>query len=308
VPAGWAPANLRLSVLAFDSAGPAPALRSSLAAAQDVTPPRVAVIQPPSGASVLADRPFTVLVSIADDVEPDSVELRAGGARVGSARLLGDTTATFQISLPLQPGGAPVPLIAVARDPAGNAAASDPVSVSVHSDQGPAVSFGSLRAELQAVTDAEVQSGYVQLLQNQPATITVTAVDDVGIASLSVSYGDLALLEKSFASPTPFVAQTVSFTPPTAADGAPAVLEAVAVDTAGHFTRARLVVESRRLEAPRIAIAVPAQGAQLVAGSIELQFTAVAGSAVGMDSIDVSVGGGSALHLAHKAHRDVVLV
>ncbi len=163
-------------------------------------------------------------------------------------------------------------------------------------DQPPSVIFGQLYSSIESITQAEIQSGLVQLLQGTAATLTFTATDDVGIVSLTASYGDQQLLAQTML-PTKNYYGSLSITPPVGLDGAPAVVLITVTDTQGQVGKGRLVVEGRRPQPPAIAISAPAVGEMLAEGSIQLAFQAIAGDDTRVASVDLYLNGQQALHL-----------
>ena len=258
----------------------------------DLVPPSVAITQPHSGAAVVADRPFTVTVQGDDNVGVASYELQVDGVSQGSS-----TEGTFLLQLPLNETGASRTLVAIATDRAGNASTSEPVYLQVLADAPPVLSLASLGSVLENVTQAELQSGFVRLLQNTPATLVFRFSDDVGVASLSAKFDGQPLTVSGPGLPVASGQGSVTFTPPISADGTPHSLELDAVDSDGHAVSAQLIVAGRSPEAPTLALVLPKNNASIASGSIQLVLQAVAGDDTGVASVDFFLNGQSVAHL-----------
>ncbi|MBS2022466.1 MAG: Ig-like domain-containing protein, partial [Deltaproteobacteria bacterium] len=218
--------------------------------------------------------------------------------------VFGTQDVVLPIALPLNPTGAPTALTVVARDRAGNATQSDAAYVLVLPDAPPQVSMQALSTSVETITQAELASGYVRLLQGNLATLWFGATDDVGVVRMQVDYAGQTVLDQAL-SPDKNFAGTVQFTPPYGADGSPTVLTLTATDTAGHQGQAQLLIETRVAVPPALAIAAPIAGQHLPSGSIQLFFQAVAGDDTAVGSLDFLVEGQVAAHLSAGQPIDV---
>src|SRR5262249_8345273 len=128
-------------------------------------------------------------------------------------------------------------------------------------------------------------------LQGTPATLSILATDDVGVASIHATFDGEVLLDRSFSTPSKAVNDSVTFTPKVGQDGAASVLDIEVKDGKGATGRARLVVESRRPQAPQLALVAPVVGATLPEGSIRLQVKAIAGDDTSVGKVQYFVNG-----------------
>jgi len=184
-----------------------------------------------------------------------------------------------------------VALTAVARDRFGNAQTSAPVYLTVNADAPPSVELTRLMSAVEQATNAELQAGYVRLLQGTPATLSFNATDDVGVASIHVTFDSQVVLDRTLSTPAPFVADGVTFTPKVGQDGAASILEIEVKDGKGATSHARLVIESRRPQAPQLALVAPVVGATLPEGSIQLQVNAISGDDTSVAQVQYFVNG-----------------
>ncbi|MGH2797257.1 MAG: LamG-like jellyroll fold domain-containing protein, partial [Thermoleophilaceae bacterium] len=123
-----------LAVEAFDEAGNASERTATPGSTQacDVTAPTVAVTAPADGATVAGE--VAVVAEATDDDDVASVRFHLDGADLGAK----DTGAPYEITWDtLSAANGEHVLTAVARDVAGNAASSEPVTVTVDNGSGP---------------------------------------------------------------------------------------------------------------------------------------------------------------------------
>src|SRR5216683_6434832 len=96
------------------------------AAQSDTTPPTVAIVSPPSGATVCGTVP--IMASASDDVGVVGVQFKYDGIDIGAE----DTTAPYAVpAYTTAVANGSYTLTAVARDAAGNVTTSVPVTVTV---------------------------------------------------------------------------------------------------------------------------------------------------------------------------------
>ncbi|HYH99621.1 Ig-like domain-containing protein, partial [Hyalangium sp.] len=303
LPSGQAPREARLTVLAEDGAGLVGSAEIPLLTRTDTEPPTVSLRSPANGSAVVEDTVFEVLVDAQDNARLDQLELWVDGVsrqvmHVGPVPSGPPQPYRFSLSLPLPASGYPAALSVVARDGAGSATASDTSYVRVVPDVAPSVTFQSLASAVEEFTRAELDSGYVIMLQGTAATLGVLLQDDAGLASWRVLFGEQVVKEQSFTGAPRELTQHVTFTPPVGRDGAPAVLLVSVTDTAGHTRQARLLVESRRPRAPSLALAAPTPGATIAEGSIQLLFDAVAVDDTQVAHVQLFINGQRALILS----------
>src|SRR5437016_4054493 len=102
------------------------------AAQSDTTPPTVAIVSPPSGATLCGTVP--IMASAADDVGVVGVQFKYDGLDIGAE----DTTAPYAVpAYTTAVANGSYTLTAVARDAAGNVTTSAPVTVSVANPTSP---------------------------------------------------------------------------------------------------------------------------------------------------------------------------
>jgi hypothetical protein len=135
----------------------------------DTTPPTVSISAPASGATVSGN--VAVSASATDNVGVTSVQFRLDGANLGAA----DTSAPYQLTWnsTLAGNGAHT-LTAVARDAAGNARTSSPVTVTV--SNGPPPDATPPTVGISAPAHGATVSGTI--------TVSASAADNVGVAGV----------------------------------------------------------------------------------------------------------------------------
>ncbi|HET6981927.1 MAG TPA: Ig-like domain-containing protein, partial [Myxococcaceae bacterium] len=307
VPVGWSPRPAFLTGVATDGHGQTSKVTESVTVVPDRQEPTVLIASPANGSTTPEGLPVQVLVRADDDVELASLELWVNGVR----QQRWDEPATQMsttLSFALPPDNSPVELVGLATDRAGNAHRSTPVYVRVEPDQPPQLTLVSLTSPVQQLTRAELDSGYVRLLQGIEASLLVSASDDIGLTSLVATYDGVEIFRQEL-STTPLPRASgpiIRFTPKVGADGAPGILLIEARDARNAqatvpVVSARLVVESLRPQAPVVAIATPPSGATLAEGSIALRLNAIAGDDTFVKSIDVLVNGQPAARLLQGA-------
>ncbi|HYO69399.1 MAG TPA: Ig-like domain-containing protein, partial [Archangium sp.] len=305
VPAGWATQALNLTGIFTDTRGVATRAARSSPTSADVERPRVSVVSPANGAAVVAGIPFQVELATADDVTVEHLELFVDGESKGTAVPWRDSRTGFSLSLPLPPGTAPAQISAVAKDRAGNSTTSSPIFLRVLPDTGPSVTLVSLQSPLETITRAELDTGFVRLLQGSEAALSLHAADDVGVKSVSVEYAGTSLLNTTLPSAQKSSSHVVRFTPPVGGDGLPQLLVVTVTDTQDVQSSARLVIESRRPSAPLLALSAPAPDAYLVEGSIQLRVEAVASDDTRVDRVEFLVNDQPALEISRSQARGV---
>ncbi len=302
VPAGWAPRSIWLSASGVDTAG-VPGLitdTDSHSTQPDQVAPKVALsILPPYGETVVENAPFTVHVQHTDNVTVQHLDLLADGAvRASYDPFLGSRSSDVVMTIPAA-SATPVALTCIAQDRAGNATLTDPLYVTVVPDAAPTVRFVSAYSSVENVSQTELQTGYVRLLQAVRAYIGLTVHDDVGISSIAVEYEGTEILNQTFTYPVRDYNPYVSVQPPVRADGTPTVLEVIVHDGVGHETRARLIIETRQPSSPALAIAAPLVDQTIAEGSIALYFQVVAGDDTKVQYIELYVNGRWATRLVY---------
>ncbi|HET9155600.1 MAG TPA: Ig-like domain-containing protein, partial [Myxococcaceae bacterium] len=290
LPAGWAPRPIIEGLWVQDTAGNVANAQQQLAAVPDTSSPNVQITAPANGSSVVDGAAFQVSIGTSDNTEVDALDLLADGVVQQSWRVPGvSVQATVTLSQPAS--GAPVALTAVARDRFGNAQTSSPVYLTVNADGPPTLSLIRLLSAVEQATAAELEAGYVRLLQGTPATLSFSAVDDVGVVSVRATFDGEVLLDRTLDTPSKFLNDSVTFTPKVGQDGAASVLEIEVKDGKGATGRSRLVVESRRPQAPQLALVAPVVGATLAEGSIQLQVNAISGDDTSVAKVQYFVNG-----------------
>ncbi|MHB8879578.1 MAG: Ig-like domain-containing protein, partial [Myxococcaceae bacterium] len=309
LPKGWAPRAALLSAVVIDTAGQSAKVSQLHPTQLDGSPPWVAVTSPRNGAALVAGAPFDVDVEAGDNVEVETIDLLVDGVPRDSARPGSSGRAHFALTLPLSPTGAPVALSAVARDRAGNASTSAPAFVTVHEDQGPTVTLVALSSAIETISQPELQSGFVTVLQGEQVSLTFGASDDVGVTQVTVRY-DGQVLRDDVRQPAPTNFTTgVSFTPPIGAEGSPSIVAIEAKDAAGHLTTARLIIAGRRPKAPVVALASPLDGSSISDGSIQLGYEVLAGDDIQVQWLDLYLNGQLAKRLNWNGDsREIELV
>ncbi|HEX8440228.1 Ig-like domain-containing protein, partial [Archangium sp.] len=305
VPVGWAPQNVILTGIFVDSRNVATRSAMTTSTTADLERPRVSVASPANGATVVADVPFDVELASSDDVSVDHLELFVDGVSKGTAVPWNDASTKFTLSLPLPSGAAPAELSAQARDRFGNTTTSSPIFLRVVPDAAPSVTLVSLRSALEMITRAELDSGFVRLLQGAKATLAIEAKDDVGVASVRVEYAGAAIYEKTLSPAQKTFSPAIEFTPPVGQDGSAQVLWVKVTDTKGVQYSKRVVVESRRPSAPLLAFSSPVPGAYLVEGSIQLRVEAVATDDTRVESVEFLINDQPALEVTRNLAKGI---
>src|SRR5262249_26391555 len=154
-----------------------------------------------------------------DNTEVDALDLLADGVVQQSWRVPG-VSVQATVTLSQTASGGPVALTAVARDRFGNAQTSTPVYVTVNADAPPTISLTRLSSAVEEATNAELEAGYVRLLQGTPATLFFSGIDDVGVVSVHATFDGVVLLDHTLGAPAKVVNDSVTFTPKVGQDGA----------------------------------------------------------------------------------------
>lgn len=287
-PVGWR-GTAQLSAVACDETSACGSATRAVGLLGDTTQPFASISSPRTGEVVVTGRSLQVSVNANDNVEVRAVELLVDGVVVGRNTGFSMTQSAFSLTAPAS-RAAPLSLVARTVDGAGNARESAPVFVSVVDDVGPTLTLDGLRNAFESISNAELSSGFVSLLQGTPATLDVSASDDVGVSRLVVEFDGQTLLDRTFTNPGTQRASVV-FTPPAMAPGAAKVLVARAADTAGREVTRRLIVESRSPRAPAVSLILPTPNSPVLEGSIQLVFEAIAGDDIGMNHVDFFLNG-----------------
>ncbi|AKQ66210.1 hypothetical protein A176_003122 [Myxococcus hansupus] len=312
LPAGWSPSPVTLSAVVRDLAGAVTLRSQQVAAVPDTQGPEVRISQPIAGSSVVAGMPFTVRVQVRDAVEVRRVELLVDGAPRGTREGRDLTDVGFPISIPAPTAGVPIAITAIAVDQAGNASVSQPLYLDVHEDRPPQVALRRLRYDLTPqggglhnISETELNSGYVRLIQAVPHSVDVAASDDVGLAQIEISYLGATLRSVTPPAGAREALETVTFTPPPGANGAPTVLQVRVTDTLGAQQSLRLVIEGRKPQAPSLVIASPVAGATLTEGSLGLVLSSVAADDTGVARVEYFLNGQRALSVSRAEANDI---
>ncbi len=235
----------------------------------DTEAPTVAVTVPASGETVSGT---TILgASATDNVGVAAVQFQVDGANVGAE----DTTAPYSTSWSAASATSGMHSVtAVARDAAGNAATSAPVSISVTVDtvdaQGPTVAVTS-------PGNGTTVSGTIAL--------TATASDNVGVAGVQFQLDGIDVGAEDTTTPYSVSWSTESVTNTVHS------ISAVARDAAGNTTTSApvsITVSTADTQAPTVTVTAPANGA-IVSGTPTL--SANASDNVGIAGVQFQVDG-----------------
>ncbi|MFY1827622.1 IPT/TIG domain-containing protein, partial [Myxococcus fulvus] len=299
IPAAWTSTDARLTTVAVDTAGVVAKDTRVLKVVPDTVDPTVAFVGLGEGASAVTGQPFKVRLRVADNASLSKVQLLVNGEPQGDTLLVG-TSQDVELTLQRTALG-PITLNALVTDRAGNDAVSLPVFVQIVPDAAPTLQLDRLVATGETIHRAELESGFVSLLQGKDATLHFTVKDDVGVASVTTTYGNGLPDTQSFTpAATGSKSLSVGFTPPMGADGQPTVLTLTVKDTANQEKSARLVIESRRPRAPQLAFLEPAADAYLVEGSIQLRLGALAADDTKVTLVEFFVNGKPALQISER--------
>ncbi|WP_415835370.1 Ig-like domain-containing protein, partial [Corallococcus soli] len=313
LPEGWSPEPVRLTVAVRDLAGALTVQGRQFRAAPDTLGPTVSISQPLSGAFRVEKESFNVQVEASDNVDVRRVELLVDGVSRGTRAGARLGTVSFPLSIPAATTGAPLQLVAVAEDRSGNASVSPVVYLEIRKDSAPTVALSHLEYALpngpptggNRVSETELQSGYVRVLEGVVHSVKLQAEDDVGLSKVEAWYDDVLLASDTPGTLARSLSRTVSFTPLRKAGGAPALLRVTVTDTKNVSQTVRVLVEPRAPRAPAIAIATPTPGMTLTEGSISMVLSAVAGDDTGVDRVEFFVNGQSALTVSRSQARPI---
>jgi hypothetical protein len=233
----------------------------------DTTPPTVSITSPANNATV--NGTVTVSATASDNVGVASVQLQVDGANVGAA----DTSAPYNFSWnTTSVSNASHTLTAVAKDAAGNATTSASVKVTVNNADTtpPTVSITS------PANNATV---------NGTVTVSATAADNVGVASVQLQVDGANVGAADTSSPYNFSWNTTSVS------NASHTLTAIAKDAAGNATTSasvKVTVNNADTTPPTVSITSPANNAT-VNGTVTVSTTA--SDNVGVASVQLQVDG-----------------
>ncbi|NRD46955.1 Ig-like domain-containing protein, partial [Corallococcus exiguus] len=313
LPEGWSPDPVRLTVAVKDLSGALTVQGRAFQAAPDTVGPSVRIVQPVSGTSRVEKEAFSVQIEAADNVDVRRVELLVDGVSRGVREGVRLGTVYFPLSIPTPTTGAPLQLVALAEDRSGNASVSQTVYLEIRPDAPPTVALSQMEFTLpngapeggNRISETELRSGYVRVLEDVPHKVRVVAADDVGLAKVQAWYDDVEVLTNVPAAGTKSASHTVSFTPRRKAGGAPGLLRVLVTDSKGFQQQARVLVEAQAPRAPAIAIATPTPGMTLTEGSVSLVLSAVAGDDTGVGSVEFFINGKSALTVSRAQARSI---
>ena len=233
----------------------------------DTTPPTASITSPANNATVSGT--MTVSATASDNVAMGSVQLQVDGANVGST----DTSSPYNFSWnTTSVSNGSHTLTTVAKDAAGNSATSASVKVTVNNSDTtpPTVSITS------PANNATV-SGSV--------TVSATASDNVGVASIQLQVDGANVGSADTSSPYNFSWNTTSVS------NASHTLTAVAKDAAGNTTTSasvRVTVNNADTTPPTASITSPANNATV---SSTVTVSATASDNVGVASVQLQVDG-----------------
>ncbi|MEW6684164.1 MAG: carboxypeptidase regulatory-like domain-containing protein [Nitrospirota bacterium] len=238
----------------------------------DIVPPTVTGLSLPSGVSLIRGRTVTATATVADG-DVASVEFTVDDRLVAT-----DTAAPFAAAVSLTPlSGDTLVLKAIAVDRVGNRSAPLFLSVTVLPDELPS-------ATMSAPTTAEVGA---------TVSVTVTAQDDVGIASVKLvaSGAATSTQTRTFATQNPVSATFSLAVPASAAPGTGISLVATATDSAGGTANASASLTVVDTKAPTVTITAPTT-TQVVTGST-ITVTVNAADTVGVSRIELAASAGT---------------
>jgi hypothetical protein len=254
-----------LTAIARDAAGNLTTSTSSVTVFNDTTPPTVTLTSP--GAEAIVSGATTISAVVTDDGTIAAVQFKLDGVALGTE----DTAAPYELAWnTVTATEGTHALTAVARDAAGNEAASPSIIVNVARDTtGPAVAITSPAA-------ATTVGGTV--------TVTATASDDRGVVQVQFLLDGAPL-----GAPDTVAPYDAAWATGAAANGTHA-LTAVARDTAGNETTSAVVgvTVTNDNAAPTVVIMNPTAAATI---GDNVTVTAVASDDVGVASVQFLLDG-----------------
>lgn len=269
------PGPVTLAFTAHDGAGHPSAVVSAGVTLIADAPPQLVSAAVEGSSSIRVGSSFTVRVEATDDVGVAAITetlpsgITASGVVVenpGPTDRIEHRTYFLAASFP--PG--PAAILYAARDSAGQTSSSSAASLTATADAAPSVSISSPAAG-------------THVFAGTPVTVTFTASDDLGVASVVLTLGTTTLTVPNPPNGTP-VTRTIA-APATA--GALS-LTAVATDTTGHADSATPVPVTVDVnQPPTLQVLSPAANATVLSGSM-LAVLVSSSDDVGVTSVDAA--------------------
>ena len=225
-------------------------------------PPQVAITSPADGSTVNAGATLTVTVQAADDLFAKDIILTANGELVVTQTKSNSfgksftTSFTFTLPATITQGGT-ITLTAIAKDSGGNLSVIAAKTITVLDATAPTVTLSS--------------PGQTTLYKpGETGSATVTAADNVGVASISCSTVGATGGSPSFTFAPPLTTANRTFTfvtPVDAVSNAAIQLACTAIDAAGNSTNKSITLQVADVVPPQVTITSPVEGSTVNTGA-----------------------------------------